>query len=133
MFLLAFGEFEIASMWGVKTWTVTLFDAQAGGLPIWDSLKLAAAPLICEAVPLLGCMALIARTDLRTLSPLHQRPFPGGRIQDAGALVYASAAALVACVFPLALVFTNAIAGLSSLFENFALGKEIGASIIQCH
>jgi len=27
VFLFAFGEFEIASLLGVKTWTVALFDA----------------------------------------------------------------------------------------------------------
>ena len=45
VFLLAFQEFEIATTWNMRAWTVALFDAQAGGLALRESLRLALLPL----------------------------------------------------------------------------------------
>ena len=57
VFLLAFCDFEMASLWNLKTWTVSLFDAQAGGLAIRESLRLAASPLGAQ----IAALALVFR------------------------------------------------------------------------
>ena len=49
VFLLAFQEFEIATAWNMRAWTVTLFDAQVGGLALGESLRLALLPLGIQA------------------------------------------------------------------------------------
>ncbi len=81
VFLLAFQEFDMATSWGIRTWTVALFDAQVGGLALGESLRLAALPLLVEIItiaPLL-CAARkmaaipfqpIIATELRTFIPL---------------------------------------------------------------
>ena len=48
LLLLAFQEFELASLLGVVSWTVWLFDAQAGGLMLRASLQYALVPLFVE-------------------------------------------------------------------------------------
>lgn len=58
VFLLAFQEFEIATTWNLRAWPVALFDAQAGGLALGESLKLAALPFVLQAM----LVALLARS-----------------------------------------------------------------------
>ena len=48
VFLLAFSEFDIASFLSVKHWTVSLFDLNAGGLPVIESVKLCIFPVFIE-------------------------------------------------------------------------------------
>ncbi len=47
LFLVLFSEFELASLLATTSWTVWLFDAQAGGLPLHESLKCCIAPASC--------------------------------------------------------------------------------------
>ena len=56
VFLLAFQEFEIATTWNLRAWPVALFDAQAGGLALRESLRLAMLPFVIQAalIALLG-------------------------------------------------------------------------------
>ena len=63
-FLLAFQEFEIATTWNMRAWTVALFDAQIGGLALAKTLALAAAPL---AVP--GVLGVALAPLLRRIEP----------------------------------------------------------------
>jgi ABC-type Fe3+ transport system permease subunit len=48
VFLFAFQEFDLATSWGMRSWTVSLFDAQIGGLAVSESLRLATLPLAVE-------------------------------------------------------------------------------------
>lgn len=50
VFCVAFSDFEMASLWNLKTWTVRLFDAHAGGLVLSESLRMALAPLAVQAL-----------------------------------------------------------------------------------
>jgi len=50
MFLVAFQEFELASLIGRPAWTVWLFDAQVGGLGIAESLRLTTLPVVCQSI-----------------------------------------------------------------------------------
>lgn len=47
LFLVLFQEFELASLLATTSWTVWLFDAQPGGLPLSESLQLCVPPAIC--------------------------------------------------------------------------------------
>ena len=68
VFLLAFQEFELATTWNMRAWTVALFDAQAGGLALGESLKLAALPFIIQA----ALVAVLARS-IRTQTPISMQ------------------------------------------------------------
>ena len=67
VFLLAFQEFEIASLMGITSgdahspvsWTVWIFDAHAGGLPLAESLRYALLPLGFELLILLPALAVL--------------------------------------------------------------------------
>ena len=73
VFLFAFTDFELASLWSLKTWTVALFDAQAGGLALGASLRLAALPLGIE----IAVLALILRTPTLSPTPTDAGKAPG--------------------------------------------------------
>ena len=124
VFLLAFGDFEMASLMNVRTWPVTLFDGHAGGLPLGRSLALAAGPFIVELLVLGSVMALLARQR-------GSRQEAGPRPEAAGAAAWAlllAANALILCV-PAAVVFHGTAQGWRVLAENFALGREIATSL----
>jgi hypothetical protein len=61
MFLVAFQEFELASLIGRPAWTVWLFDAQVGGLELSESLRKSVLPTFCQLVILTPLAWLILR------------------------------------------------------------------------
>ena len=118
VFLLAFTDFELASLWSLKTWTVALFDAQAGGLALRESLRLAALPLGIEALAL---AALLWRADFPSAQPAAT-PAPASRTR--GVLgAYLALAALGASVLPLLLIAAQAATGFRAVVENFILAR----------
>ena len=124
LFLLAFPEFELASLWSLKTWPVALFDAHAGGLALRESLRLAAGPA-CVQLAILTALVIAARRwrhgPSRAL-PMRAKP---GR----AATLYVIGAAGVLTLWPLALVTWQAIAGLPSLARNSIFPLDLGASL----
>jgi ABC-type Fe3+ transport system permease subunit len=56
--LVSFQEFDLAACMNARTWTIAVFDAQAGGLALSDSMRLMLAPLFIE---LLCIIVLFAR------------------------------------------------------------------------
>lgn len=58
VFLLAFHEFDRMAVLGEPAWTVWLFDAQVGGLPLGETLARAAVPAMIELAVLGGLAAL---------------------------------------------------------------------------
>lgn len=129
VFLFAFAEFEMASLLNTTAWTVSLFDAQAGGLPLAQSLRLASLPIICEAVPLLLVLAMLfGGTHGVQLNPERPKP-PRAAARSLGWLYITCALALGTAV-PLAVVLKGGALGLSVLRQNPRLSADIGASIL---
>jgi len=71
MALVSFQEFETAALMQIDrfpiSWSVWLFDAHAARLPLWDSLRMMAGPLLCELVmlgPALYVLLLRPATDV---------------------------------------------------------------------
>ena len=124
VFLFAFTDFELASLWSLKTWTVALFDAQAGGLALGASLRLAALPLGIEV----AVLALILRTPALSLSA-HGSGRAPGHIARPALLAYLGGAALLACGWPLLRVTAQAITGFRAVAENFVLANDLAASL----
>ena len=124
VFLFAFTDFELASLWSLKTWTVALFDAQAGGLALGASLRLAALPLGVE----IAVLALILRAPAISIAPAGAGKAPG-RIARPALLAYLGGAALLACGWPLLFVAAHAAAGFRAVAENFVLANDLAASV----
>ena len=122
VFLVAFADFELASLWSLRSWTVTIFDAQVGGLALGDTLRLAALPLAVQS----GVLVVLARhrpssaKAAPTLAPDRRR----------APWAWLGAVGLVVTVLPIALIAGQAVAGLRSLAEHFVLGREIGVSVL---
>lgn len=122
VFLLAFADFELASLWSVKTWTMAVFDSQVGGYALGATLKLAARPLIVQ----LGVLLAIA---------LARRDLPGAdeeSLSRAGWMpwCYLTFSAAFISLVPLLIVTGQAISGIPSLLENFVLGGQLAASVV---
>ncbi len=131
VFILAFSDFELASLWSVRTWTVAIFDAQAGGFALGDTLRLAVWPVVVE----IGVLALVAWA-LRPAAKLAPR-VGGTPISTTGthalpgvfARAYVAGAAAFVCFVPMAIVAGQATTGFRAIAGNFVLGREIGASL----
>jgi hypothetical protein len=121
VFLLAFADFELASLWSVKTWTMAVFDAQVGGYALSATLRLAAWPLAVQL-----CVLVTIALARRDLPGVHNEP---GRYTARMPWCYLVLSAAAVSIIPLMIVVMQAIAGVPSLMENFVLGKELGASI----
>jgi hypothetical protein len=124
VFLLAFADFEVASLWTIKTWTVAIFDAQTGGMNLRETLRLAALPVV---VQILVLAPLLLRAAVSPMRVGHRCGSGAGAMLAFTCLVLA---ALVVCAVPLILVAGQAVAGLPAIMENFVLGNEIGASVL---
>lgn len=127
VFLFAFGEFEMASLMNVASWTVALFDAHAGGLALGESLRLMMVPALCEAA-IVGCVVWWLWRARPRVEPYANRD-TGVIPRWLGWLHLMVAFVLVLCV-PAAVVLRGMIQGLAAVLQNFALGKEIGASLV---
>ena len=124
VFLFAFTDFELASLWSLKTWTVALFDAQAGGLALGESLRLAALPLGIEA----AVLALILRAPVLSVAKASGGK-PPGRSARFALLAYLCCAALLACGWPLLRVAAQAVSGFRTVAESFVLADDVLASL----
>ena len=66
MALIAFQEFETAALMQIDrypvSWSVWLFDAHAARLPLWDSLRMMAGPLLCELIMLGPALYVLLKT-----------------------------------------------------------------------
>ena len=68
MALVTFQEFETAALMQIDrypiSWSVWLFDAHAARLPLWDSLRMMAGPLLCELVMLGPALYALLKTPV---------------------------------------------------------------------
>jgi hypothetical protein len=122
VFLLAFADFELASLWSIKTWAVALFDAQTGGLAWRESLRLAALPFGIQ-VAVIGLLAICAMR-------MPWRVSAGAKRGGGAIFGYLAIAACIVCALPLLIVAVQSAVGFRVVAENFVLGNEITASVL---
>jgi ABC-type Fe3+ transport system permease subunit len=125
VFLCAFGELEMASLMAVKSWTVALFDANAGGLALSESLRRILAPLLCEAAAVATAVVVLGK---QRANPA--RPTAGGGKTHRFAWTYLGVAFVFVLLIPAAMVLWGTIRGFKLLLENFVLGREIISSLL---
>lgn len=123
VFLLAFQEFEMASLMNLSSWTVWLFDAQAGGMMIMESVKRIALPVaieLCVILPVLFMLVRNGKLSSSTGSGTHGCGF----LQSSAGWSYLTAAAVLACAIPFGILFQGSIQGLPALVS--APGQFVG-------
>ncbi|MDQ3625241.1 MAG: hypothetical protein M3463_22640, partial [Verrucomicrobiota bacterium] len=126
VFLLAFPEFQLAAFYNVRTWTVVLFDQHAGGLPLADSLRFAALPVIVEAL-VLALFWLALRGAGTAVAP---RIESSAALMSAPGMAYLACAALFITALPMLRLARQAGPGFQSLVDTFGLGTELAASMV---
>jgi ABC-type Fe3+ transport system permease subunit len=125
VFLCAFAEFEMASLMWVKTWTVTLFDAHAGGLALNESLRRTVGPLLCEASAVAIAIVVLGRNR-----PAPARQAVKGGTKNMFAWSYLAVAFTFVLAIPAGMVLWGTIRGFHLLLEDFVLSREIIASLL---
>ena len=127
LFLIAFSEFELASLWSLKTWPVRLFDAHAGGLALSESLRLAAWPAFWQGI-VLAAVLWRTRRPFPRAEPESVATLPRTRLRSRLAFVVASA--LIVTLWPLGLVAVQALAGIQTLGRNSVFPGDLAASCV---
>lgn len=126
-FLLAFIEFEIASLMGIHHWTVALFDGQVGGLFLGAALRMALLPsCLAGAATLLMLWLLLKQPPLAnsaTMAP--PRAHVLATLLGSTWLVIALGLLLA---FPLAVVLGDATPGIPLLAGDVWLWRDTGTS-----
>jgi ABC-type spermidine/putrescine transport system permease subunit II len=117
MFLVAFQEFELASLIGRPAWTVWLFDAQAGGLAISESLRLTVLPVVCQSIVLVPLLWTIL-TSRSNQSPREQQARQLARRTRWTLWFVVVVGLAMTCVVPAILVGGGTVDGLRRVVQN---------------
>ena len=125
VFLFAFAEFEMASLLVVKSWTVALFDAHAGGLALSESLRRMLGPLLCEAVAIAAVFVVLGKQQVNPARLNY-----GSRVGRRFAWCHLLIAFIFVLMIPAAMVLWGTVRGFGLLLENFVLSREIIAGLL---
>ena len=128
VFLLAFQEFEMTSLFRIRSWTVWLFDAQVGGLTIAESLRRTALPVAVQAgVLIVGLLFLLGRHEPR--SEFEARP-RCNRTTNVCVWVYLLASTVAICIIPLASLINASREGIYAMVSEASIAAKLMNSII---
>ena len=125
VFLFAFQEFDLATSWGIRTWTVALFDAQIGGLALRESLRLA-LPALCVELTIIAPL-LIVVGKLRAPKPERVRLIPPGCLPS---LLQCTAAPALFIVLPAWFLLGLGLDGFAPWLRDFTLAREMTNSLL---
>lgn len=127
LFLLVFQEFELASLMGTVSWTVWLFDAQAGGLFLRESLRLAIFPLLVELAVLAPLIMFVLRA--RTSSPATSA---GPKVANSSRRILpwlvAGLGSVAVLLIPFVLIGSDTLQGLGAVLRSPSMLSEIGVA-----
>lgn len=118
LFLLAFQEFEMASLLYRDTWTVWIFDAQAGGVPVIKTLSFITGPLLIELLLIAGVAFVLSQ--LKKQPTLNQRDQTRdiARVSTILSWGYLLVAFFMIGLVPFAFIGWGSLLALSSLLQN---------------
>ena len=125
VFLCVFQEFDLATSWGIRTWTVGLFDAQIGGLALGESLQLAMPTLTVELVVIIPLLCVLRHLRPRIREKTHE--------SRAGCLLPLAQVFVGPALFlfgPACFVLGLGLGGFAAWMENFTLVGELAHSLL---
>lgn len=117
LFLWLFQEFELASLLAVKSWTVWLFDAQAEGLPLSESLTAVAFPAFASWVIGFWCTLSLAGSRTQIVADSSRPPVLPLFLQ-VGLWIYLVGAAFLIGLYPFILIGLESLQGFAILIGN---------------
>lgn len=129
LFLVLFQEFELASLLATTSWTVWLFDAQAGGLSLTDSLQCCLVPalcawLVCGPLPWQVCGPSLRSADLSSSD------LPVSRMSSNLLWGYLCVALGLIVVYPCLLIGLETIPGVLGLLRNSGQARGLFQGIL---
>jgi len=132
IFLIAFQEFELASRLEMiagttltpAAWTVKLYDAQVGGLPVTESLRLAALPVLCEIAVLLPVLWIVI-ANRRSVGMLSTDSHQVSSVWGGCLRCYLAVAAILYLVIPSAQTLSSTIGDAEVFARALKLTREI--------
>ena len=125
VFLFAFQEFDLATSWGIRTWTVALFDAQAGGLALRESLRLA-LPALCVELAVITPLLIAVGTLCSPKSGREHLIRPG----CLPSLLQCTAAPTLFIVLPAWFLLGLGLDGFAPWLRDFTLAREMANSLL---
>jgi len=133
VFLFAFNEFELASMMNIKHWSVSLFDAHAQGISLFQGFKLHILPFIVQGVIII--FLCLIPDFLRGMPPsvLGDVKIGGGRFSFFSSIAGISIFVLIIFIsflFPLFFILKSAFRGGLEVFNAHWMFKEIMNSLL---
>ena len=136
VFLLVFQEFEIASLMQISrapiSWTVWLFDGNAGGVMIGELVRNSIVPVLCEVVMIAAVFGLVLRGDWNETTKLARQESAGGSARGFS-WVFLVGAVFLAVGLPLCRISSGALAGMKVLAAQpkmrDTLLSELGVSL----
>lgn len=117
VFLLAFQEFEMASLLQATAWTVHLFDEHATGLPLAESLRRTMIPATVQLVVVAAVLALMAR-GRGVFSSEHQQRRRVPRGQAGFLWLFLLGGFTLMAVVPCVMLGTQVGDGVQALWNN---------------
>ncbi len=129
LFLVLFSEFELASLLATTSWTVWLFDAQAGGLPLVESLKCCIGPAFCTWIACGALPWMFAAQPLRSAAQttVHK---PAPVTLNLICWMYLVLAWALMVVYPSVLIGGEFGAGLMALLTNAVQARGLVQGIL---
>ncbi len=127
VFLYAFHEFEMASLWQRPSWTVAVFDAQAQGYRLGETWGLIWGVLLLQLLMIFGAVALVRRRSWQgeaSHSGATERRWKGW------VLPYLAISALVTAIYPAAFLVAESLPAWRRLFSAFSMERELGQSVM---
>ncbi len=125
VFLFAFQEFDLATSWGIRTWTVALFDAQVGGLALRESLRLA-LPALCVELAIIAPLLMVV-ASLPAPKPERERLIPPGCLPS---LLQCTAAPALFIVLPAWFLLGVGLDGFAPWLRDLTLAREMANSLV---
>lgn len=119
VFLLSFTDFELASLLSIKTWTVLLFDAHAGGLALSESALRVTVPF-CIGLAVVVSVVLLARNAAPAVPVVHR--FTKGAPWT---LPVITVIAIIMSVWPIVKIVGQSIPGWTVITVSDALLEEV--------
>ena len=124
VFLLAFNEYEIASLMRIKHWTVTLFNAHAGGLVM--NLNRSFQMALFPAVTSLSAIFLI----LKLLKNIKQSSFSESKKPGTLFFVITAISCLIGWIIPFIIILSNSFNGFQDAVSGSWMKAEYFNSLL---
>jgi len=125
---LLYGEFNLASLLGIETWTITLFDSQAGGLALEESFEMLTLPLITQLTLIILAVFIAFHSHGNNTSLFKSRNLSSSHFPWPFAIL--CLAVILMVVLPITHLIFTASAGFKELARGFSLGPDYLVSVL---